>query len=56
MTHTGSGFAKGIAVGVVAGAALGLVAAPRGRDAKRSAGRFLRAAGEVVENISGLWS
>jgi gas vesicle protein len=55
MKHNSSGFVKGIAIGIVAGATVGLVAAPHSRDAKRTAGRFLRAAGEVVENISSVF-
>jgi gas vesicle protein len=51
-----NGFVKGIAVGIVTGAAIGIAAAPRTKDAKRATGRFLRAAGEVIENISGIWS
>ncbi|MDR0838506.1 MAG: hypothetical protein LBN99_02555 [Oscillospiraceae bacterium] len=54
MTHN-NGMMKGIAIGVVAGAALGMVAAPKTRDAKRAAGKFLRAAGEVIEDVSALW-
>jgi gas vesicle protein len=50
------GFIKGMAVGVLAGAAIGVAAAPRTKDAKRAAGRFLRSAGEIIENISGLWA
>ncbi|MDR2502189.1 MAG: hypothetical protein LBC78_02940 [Oscillospiraceae bacterium] len=56
MTHSGKGIAAGVAIGVVAGTAVGLVVAPRTRDAKRAAGKFLRAAGEVVENNRSLWS
>jgi gas vesicle protein len=54
MSH--SSFIKGVAVGVAAGAAVGLIAAPNNRDVKKAVGKFLKAAGGVVENISGLWN
>jgi gas vesicle protein len=49
------GFVKGITVGVVAGAALGALAASKSRDAKRVVGKFIRAASDIVEDISSLW-
>jgi gas vesicle protein len=52
---TKSGFIKGIAVGIVAGAAIGALTAPKSREAKRAAGRFIRAAGDIIEDISSLW-
>jgi gas vesicle protein len=50
-----SSFFKGLAVGVVAGTAVGLFTAPKRRDMKKAAGRFLKAAGGLVENFSGIW-
>ena len=49
---TKHGFAKGIAVGIAAGTAIGLITAPKSRNAKRVAGRIIRAAGEVFEDVS----
>lgn len=54
MNH--KGFLKGMAMGMVAGAAIGMIATPKSKNAKKAAGRVLRAAGDVVENISSLWS
>lgn len=48
-------FLKGVAVGVAAGAAVGLVIAPNGKDMKKAVGKFLKAAGGVVEHISNIW-
>lgn len=53
---TNTGFIKGMSIGVVTGAAVGMVLAPRGRNSKKTAGKALRAAGEVLDNITGLWS
>lgn len=54
MTRTG--FAKGMAIGVMTGAAIGMVMTPRGRNTKSAAGKALKAAGEVIDNITGIWS
>lgn len=48
-----TGFAKGVTIGIVTGAALGMALAPKGKNSKSAAGKVLKAAGEVVENISG---
>ena len=53
MTHTG--FVKGMAIGVVAGATIGMIVTPKSKNAKRAAGRFLRTAGEVIESFGGMW-
>ena len=50
-----SGFMKGIAIGLVAGTAIGIVVMPKSKQCKKMAGRFLRAAGEIADNISGFW-
>jgi gas vesicle protein len=52
---TKGGFIKGIAVGVVAGAAVGALAAPKSRDARRAVGKFVRAASVIIEDVSALW-
>ncbi len=53
---TKTGFVKGMTIGVVTGAALGMVIAPRGKHSKSAAGKALKAAGEVIDNITGIWS
>lgn len=53
---TRSGFVKGMTIGVMAGAALGMVLTPKGRNSKSAAGKALKAAGEVIDNITGMWS
>ena len=45
-------FVKGIALGVVAGTAIGMVVTPHGKTTKSAIGRALKAAGNVVENIT----
>ena len=52
---TGTGFVKGLAVGVLTGAAIGVMITPKSKDMKRKTGRFLRTAGEVIDNICGIW-
>jgi gas vesicle protein len=54
--HKTTGFLKGMSIGVVTGAALGMMIAPRGKRGKSAAGKALKAAGEVIDSISGLWS
>ncbi len=44
-------FAKGIAIGMIAGGAVGAIVAMPKKKAS-AAGRFLKAAGHVIENIS----
>ena len=50
-----NGFVKGIAVGAVAGAVIGVIATPKSRDAKRTAAKFLRTAGGIIEDITAMW-
>lgn len=47
-------FIKGIGVGVVAGATIGMAISPieKKKNAKSLAGRVLKTAGQVVENIA----
>ena len=49
---TNSGFIKGVALGLVAGATIGVAVMPKSKSAKKTAGRFFRTIGEVMENIS----
>jgi gas vesicle protein len=51
-----TGFVKGMAIGVMTGAAIGMVLAPKGKNSKSAAGKALKAAGEVIDNITGIWS
>jgi len=51
-----SGFIKGMAVGLITGAVIGVAVMPKTKECKRITGRFLRTAGEVLENISSIWS
>ena len=46
-------FAKGIGLGMVAGAAVGMVIAPRRRSKKIIAGKVLRTAGDVLDTVTG---
>lgn len=43
---------KGITIGAVAGATIGMAVVPRRRSAKSVTGRALKAAGEIMENIT----
>lgn len=45
-------FAKGLGIGVIAGATIGMAIVPKRKCGKSVAGRALRAAGDIVENIS----
>ena len=46
-------FVKGVSVGIMAGAALGMALAPRKvSPCKKLACRMLKAAGEIMENIT----
>lgn len=45
-------FAKGMGLGVIAGATIGMAVAPRKKGSKSMAGKALKAAGEIVENIT----
>jgi gas vesicle protein len=46
-------FLKGMGAGMVVGAALGMVVAPEKRGGKKRLSRMFRAAGDVIEDISG---
>lgn len=46
-------FAKGMTMGVVAGAALGMAMAPRRKpNIKKAAGKAMKTMGQVMENLS----
>ncbi len=45
-------FAKGIIAGVLAGTAVGVIVSPVKKGNKTMAGKALKAAGDLVENIS----
>ena len=51
------GFMKGMAIGIFTGAALsvGFAAMPKSKNTKRNTGRFLKVAGEIMENIGDIW-
>ena len=45
-------FIKGLGVGVIAGATIGMAVVPKKKTSKSVAGKALRAAGDIVENIT----
>ena len=53
------GFIKGVAVGMIPGVAVGVLAAcylrQNRRGLKRHAGRALRSAGDLVDNVLGIF-
>jgi len=51
-----SGFIKGMAIGLITGAAIGVAVLPKTKNCKKVTGRFLRTAGEVLENLSEIWN
>ena len=50
-----TGFIKGIALGIIAGTVIGCAVMPKTRNCKKMTGKFLKTAGEIIENISGVW-
>ena len=46
-------FLKGMGAGMMVGAALSMVIAPDKRSGKKRLGKMIRAAGEVIEDLSG---
>ncbi|MDR3310652.1 MAG: hypothetical protein LBS90_04835 [Oscillospiraceae bacterium] len=50
--HNGGALAKGLIIGVVAGAAIGFAVTPKNRDARRAVSRIMRTAGDVVDTVS----
>jgi len=51
-----NGFMKGVAIGLITGAAIGIIVVPKSKQCRRMTGRILRTAGDVIDNISGFWS
>ena len=45
-------FARGVITGVIAGTAVWMIVAPSKKGSKTMAGKALKAAGDLVENIS----
>lgn len=45
-------FFRGMGIGLVTGAAIGVAMMPRKRSLRNSAGKTIRAVGDVVENIT----
>ena len=54
---TTTGFMRGVAVGVAAGAVIGMVAMPKKKNhGKKMVGKALKTAGELIDNVSGaMW-
>ena len=46
-------FIKGIGIGAAAGTAMGILLAPKKKNRKNMAGKALKAAGDIVENLTG---
>ena len=49
-------FLKGVTVGIMVGAAIGFAVTPKSKTCKKMTGRFLRTAGDIIENIGGILS
>ena len=47
---------KGIGIGMVAGAAIGMLLSPKKKSKPSMIGRAVKAAGEVIDNVTGLLS
>ena len=52
MTDMSMKFARGMFVGMVAGAAVGAALMPKKKNVKRFSGRALRTAGAVIDQVS----
>ena len=46
---------KGIGIGMVAGAAIGMLVAPKKKNKPSMVGKAVKAAGEVIDNVTGLF-
>ena len=44
-------FAKGVGIGMVTGAALGMVLMPKKRSARTTAGRLIKTAGRILSDV-----
>ena len=56
MQMSKAGFVKGMAVGVMTGAAVGMMFSPKGKNHRSVAGKALKAAGEMIDNITTMWN
>ena len=45
---------KGVGIGMVAGAALGMLVAPKKKSKANMVGNAIKAAGEVISNVTGV--
>jgi len=45
---------KGIGIGMVAGAAIGMLVAPKKKSKANMIGKAVKAAGEVINNVTGI--
>ena len=54
MVRKGS-FAKGVAIGIAAGTAIGIFTAPKTRNVRRAAGKFIRTASDIIDDVSAIW-
>ena len=54
---TTTGFMRGVAMGVAAGAVIGMIAMPKKKKhGKKMVGKALKTAGELIDNVSGaMW-
>jgi len=50
-----NGFAKGLAVGAVATATIGILAAPKSKSLRNTAGKFIRTASDIIDDVSAIW-
>ena len=50
-----SGVVKGVAVGVAVGTAIGIFTAPKTKNVRRTAGKFIRAASDIIDDVSDIW-
>ena len=46
---------KGIGIGMVAGAAIGMLVVPKKKSKPSMVGKAVKAAGEVIDNVTGLF-
>lgn len=49
------GFAKGVAIGVAAGTAIGIFTAPKTKNVRRAASKFIRTASDIIDDVSAIW-
>ncbi|NLB29225.1 MAG: hypothetical protein GX823_03225 [Clostridiales bacterium] len=49
------GFAKGVAIGMAAGAAIGIFTAPKTKNVRRTTSKFIRTASNIIDDVSAIW-